>query len=97
MALLERSYAAAHAGDEALSRKLGEVAAHSYLRDRKGFRKFRNLKGIARLEQAEYVLHPLALRKRRDRLVAFDARDPNGMGGRSQPVLSKQHEAKAGP
>jgi hypothetical protein len=42
------------------------------------------------------VLHPLALRKRPDRLVAFDARDPNATGGRSQPVLSKPHESKAG-
>ena len=52
----ERPDAAADARDEALPRELGEVAAHRHLGDREGFRKFRNLNGIARLEQAQHVL-----------------------------------------
>ena len=68
--MLQGPDAAAHAGDEPLARELGQIAAHRNLGNRKCFRKFRNLNGIARLEQAEDVLHPLVLRKRPDRLVA---------------------------
>ena len=63
LALLQRPHAAADAGDEALVGERGEVAAHRDLRNRKRFRKFRNLNGIARVEQPEDVLHPLVLRK----------------------------------
>ena len=47
-------------------------------------------------EQTEDVLHPLALRKRPGRLVAFDARDPNRVVKRSQLLLSKRRKSKAG-
>ena len=60
--------AAAHAGDEPLPRELGEVAADGDLRNRKRFRKFRNVNGIARLEHAQDFLHPLVLRQIRHAL-----------------------------
>ena len=61
--MLERSDAAPDARDEALTRELGEIAAHGDLRHGEGLRKFRNLNVIPRLEQAEDMLHALRLRE----------------------------------
>ena len=47
LALLQRPHPAPHAGHEALPGERREVAAHGDLRNRKQFRKFRNLNGIA--------------------------------------------------
>ena len=54
LAVLERADAAANARDEPLLRELGEVAADRDLRNRKRFRKFRNLNGIAGLEHPQH-------------------------------------------
>ena len=58
---LERPYASADTSDEALPGHLAEIAPHRDLRDGKGFRKFRNVDGVPRFEQAENLAHPLVL------------------------------------
>ena len=68
LAALERPDAAADAGDEPLPRQLAEVAPNRDFRNREGFRKFRNVNGIARLEQPQDFLHPLVLRQIRHAL-----------------------------
>src|SRR5581483_5927006 len=49
--------------DEPLSSQRLQVAPDGDLRDRKGFRKFRNRNGIPDLEQPQDVLHALGLRE----------------------------------
>ena len=55
------AHAPADARDKTLAGERREIAANRDLRDRKRLRKFRNRHGIARLEQAQHVLHPLLL------------------------------------
>ena len=99
LALLERPHAAADARDEALAARAGEVAAHRHLRNRKRFRKFRNLNGIARLEQPEHVLHALADCERlRRSLVSLDGARPYARRTRKSMTLRidfrNEHESK---
>ena len=60
---LQRPDPAADARHEALPGELREVVADGYLRDRKRFRKFRNVNGIAVLEESKHLRHALALRQ----------------------------------
>jgi hypothetical protein len=76
LALLQCAYAAANAGNKPLFRKYREVAADGDLRNRKCFRKLRNVNRIAGLEHLEYSLQPLLLRKTARRVVVADAREP---------------------
>ena len=61
LALVEGAHPAAHPGDQPLAREAGEIGPDRDLRNRKRFRKFRNLDGIAVLEHAEHLLPPLVL------------------------------------
>ena len=61
LSALERPHAAADTSDETLPGQLAEIAPHRDLRDGEGFRKFRNVDGVARLEQAQNFAHPLVL------------------------------------
>ena len=63
LAALERPYAAPDPCHEALPGQLGEIATHGDLGDGEDFRKFRNVDGVPRLEQAQNLLHALVLRQ----------------------------------
>ena len=60
-AVPQRPDAPTDARGEALARQRRQIAADRDLGDRKRLRKFRNLDGIASLEEPQHVLHPLLL------------------------------------